>query len=984
MPRLRLPRTPQRLTTALSPVLARTGGLLRRGGRVTRTVASNARKVPVRSVASRVRVPARARPALSAAARVRPSWVRVPSWLRLPRVKMPRWARFSVRGKLWAISGVTVALSIAVAGVGWISLNQSNNAAATAIDKGARLEFLAEEIETTRMAMVATAGSIVNDVYQNGADVAATEGSSEYSRLATTLRGNTALAKSLTTDPALDPTFEVLGSGLLKLDQLFFQLSDAVRKRGDTEVGAEGTLRDAAAALGGYFQYDETSFAQARAAALAAETQAGGTEASTTGTTGTTDTMTTSGASGTADTATASGAASTTEGSASADTSFSSAEGFLRASAQEATMLALQRVRSSEKDFILRQSPAYATEVGDGVAVLKQRITELGLGAAEETEVLAAVDAYLTAFDAYASAISGVKSAQSAIASEMSTMASASSALSRFGTSAREAQITSLGESVDLAQKMLMGAAAGAFLIGAAGAIWLIRTIMPLKGVTDAALAISQGDLAQEVTHDSNDEIGDLAGAMRSTIVYLNDMAAAANRISEGDVSQEVAPRSERDVLGNAFSRMQNYLQDGVATASEIAQGNLTVSITPASDRDALGIALVEMRDAIHDALTEASRAAEALSQAKDELVRVSDDSARTTQDVARAADQVAAGTQEQAKGIDKVAENMMELSGAVTQVAHGAEEQRELLVEAANLSQQVAESAAGMSTDASEVASAASDASGVAKSGADRVNKTIDNIHRLKASIDSAGTAVSELGARSNEIGKIVGVIRDIAAQTDLLALNAAIEAARAGEHGAGFAVVADEVRSLAARATSATKDISQLVIVVQEGVERAVTAMNSGAADMQTGIGSASEAGEALATILESVEAVDERIRGIADRAVELRTSGERMVEQVQSVRQVADQNSAAAEGMRILSTGVEEAAGSIAAIAEENSASAEETSASAEAMSAQVEQIHASTVELGNMADALRATISRFRLGEETPSAVSDEFEEERLAA
>src|SRR5690606_29280583 len=103
-------------------------------------------------------------------------------------------------------------------------------------------EFLAEEIETTRMAMVATAGSIVNDVYQNGADIAATEGSAEYARLATTLRGNTALAKNLTTDPALDPTFETLNSRLLKLDQLFFQLSDAVRRRGDTEVGAEGEL----------------------------------------------------------------------------------------------------------------------------------------------------------------------------------------------------------------------------------------------------------------------------------------------------------------------------------------------------------------------------------------------------------------------------------------------------------------------------------------------------------------------------------------------------------------------------------------------------------------------------------------------------------------------------------------------------------------------------------------------------------------------
>src|SRR5690606_31261648 len=169
------------------------------------------------------------------------------------------------------------------------------------------------------------------------------------------------------------------------------------------------------------------------------------------------------------------------------------------------------------------------------------------------------------------------------------------------------------------------------------------------------------------------------------------------------------------------------------------------------------------------------------------------------------------------------------------------------------------------------------------------------------------------------------------------------------------------------------------------QDGVSRAVTAMNSGAADMQTGIGSASEAGEALAQILGSVDAVDERIRGIATRAAELRSSGEQMVQQLESVREVSDQNSTAAEGMRTLSTGVEEAAGSIAAIAEENSASAEETSASAEAMSAQVEEIHASTVELGNMADALRAVIARFRLGDETAGeTVAEDDQPEALRA
>ena len=876
-----------------------------------------------------------------------PFAVRIPRFLRFLRLPglslLPGSWRFSVSAKLWAVSGATVGLSLLVAAVGWSSLGRSNDAADAAMNEGARIEFLAQQIEATRLAMLTVEDAMVND-FERGAVVAATEGASAYSQHAVRLRGNTNLAKSLVEDEGLIETFESLSSGLLSLDGLFYELSEAVKRRGDTEIGAESELRRAAIALGRFFEFDQASIRT-----LQQETRDGNRQLL-------------------ADIASIPDDTSVAYTIGAVRDSVESTSVLMDAAAQEAATLALARVRSAEKDYILRRSPAFATEVADNVTQLKARITELGLASATESEALAATDAYLAAFDAYASALAGVQSIQSRIDQEMATVAAASGKLLSFGAAIREEQITSLEETVAFAEKALMGVAVVALLVGAAGAIWVIRTIRPLRGVTNAALAISEGDLAQEVTADSKDEIGDLGRAMRGTIAYLNDMAAAADRIAEGDVSQEVEPRSERDVLGNAFVQMQGYLQGGVATAGEIAHGNLAVEINPVSERDALGQALVEMRDSIRETLTEASRAAEALAEAKDELVRVSDDSARTTQDVARAADQVAAGTQEQAKGIDRVAENMAELSTAVGQVAQGAEAQRELLEDAAGLSRQVASSASGMSTDASEVAAAAAQASDVAKGGPDRVGKTIENIHRLKSSIDGAGAAVSELGARSNEIGKIVGVIRDIAAQTDLLALNAAIEAARAGEHGAGFAVVADEVRSLAARATTATKDISQLILDVQEGVSQAVTAMNSGAADMQTGIGSASEAGEALTQILGSVEAVDERIRGIAQRAVELQTSGERMVEQLDSIRQVADQNSVAAEGMRTLSTGVEEAAGSIAAIAEENSASAEETSASAEAMSAQVEEIHASTVELGNMADALRSAIARFRLTSE----------------
>ena len=76
----------------------------------------------------------------------------------------------------------------------------------------------------------------------------------------------------------------------------------------------------------------------------------------------------------------------------------------------------------------------------------------------------------------------------------------------------------------------------------------------------------------------------------------------------------------------------------------------------------------------------------------------------------------------------------------------------------------------------------------------------------------------VRNLGSKTNEIGKIVAVINDIAFKTNLLALNAAIEAARAGEAGRGFDVVAEEVRKLAENSAGLTKEITQMVTEIQE----------------------------------------------------------------------------------------------------------------------------------------------------------------------
>lgn len=109
---------------------------------------------------------------------------------------------------------------------------------------------------------------------------------------------------------------------------------------------------------------------------------------------------------------------------------------------------------------------------------------------------------------------------------------------------------------------------------------------------------------------------------------------------------------------------------------------------------------------------------------------------------------------------------------------------------------------------------------------------------NEIRKTIESSSHTIQNLNNRTEDIGKVVNVINDIATQTNLLALNAAIEAARAGEEGRGFAVVADEVRKLAERTSKATKDIRQMIESVQSEAKGAVSIMEDGMQGVEEGL--------------------------------------------------------------------------------------------------------------------------------------------------
>nr|WP_223510917.1 methyl-accepting chemotaxis protein [Pseudomonas sp. BF-R-05] len=152
-----------------------------------------------------------------------------------------------------------------------------------------------------------------------------------------------------------------------------------------------------------------------------------------------------------------------------------------------------------------------------------------------------------------------------------------------------------------------------------------------------------------------------------------------------------------------------------------------------------------------------------------------------------------------------------------------------------------------------------ASDARRQAEDGSEVVTQTINAMDELSGKIRTSCSNIEALNGKTENIGRILEVIKGISEQTNLLALNAAIEAARAGEAGRGFAVVADEVRSLAYRTQASAQEIHTMIEALQLGAREAVLTMNESERYSKDGVIIAYQAGERLGSVSQRIGEID-----------------------------------------------------------------------------------------------------------------------------
>ncbi|MBM3117769.1 extracellular solute-binding protein [Jeongeupia naejangsanensis] len=243
---------------------------------------------------------------------------------------------------------------------------------------------------------------------------------------------------------------------------------------------------------------------------------------------------------------------------------------------------------------------------------------------------------------------------------------------------------------------------------------------------------------------------------------------------------------------------------------------------------------------------------------------------------------------------MEALAISLHELTALTGQMAKDTRTQSDFAAASAATVEEITVSINHIAEHANDVDTTVADTSRQSADSAQAVERVTEEVGHVATAMTSLGATMNGLSKSSQEIGSIIGVIRDIADQTNLLALNAAIEAARAGEAGRGFAVVADEVRKLAERTGQATVEIAKRIETVGKETQSAVDNMAYTSQRVGQSVERAGEARTHMLQIAEQMNHVVDVVREIADATREQSSATTTMAqsaEQINSMAQATD---------------------------------------------------------------------------------------------
>ncbi|MCP3963221.1 MAG: HAMP domain-containing protein [bacterium] len=457
-------------------------------------------------------------------------------------------------------------------------------------------------------------------------------------------------------------------------------------------------------------------------------------------------------------------------------------------------------------------------------------------------------------------------------------------------------ELTKLQDSQNQASFGILGISLLFSIILGLMAILIFRSVnQPIGQAVTVADSLSQGNMKTTVQVVGDDEIGRLLRSMEAMLSYLREMSDVASAMATGDLRAQIDPRSEEDLFSRAFRDMSENLREMIGRVKEAAD------------------AVAGSANEISSSSSQITRGAESQSASADETLS-------TMVEIAAQIDSVAKSSQALAVNVDQTSSSIQEMGASIEEVAKNS---TNLLTSVDETSSTIEEMAASIQSIEAKVRVV----DDVSREAAEIANSRGDELSKMIAGISVAG----------QDIGKIVGIIEDIADQTNLLALNAAIEAAHAGDAGRGFAVVAEEVKRLAERSVTSTREIAHVVENVQKNtgdaieltrdilqqivdsvtrtselvgeVYSATQEQSGGAAQiLQTSThmqnvtrqlaSAAKEQANGARDMMKAVEVMNRMTQQVADASREQKQGGDLVVKAVERIAQIAQQNLAAAE--------------------------------------------------------------------------------------
>ncbi len=336
--------------------------------------------------------------------------------------------------------------------------------------------------------------------------------------------------------------------------------------------------------------------------------------------------------------------------------------------------------------------------------------------------------------------------------------------------------------------------------------------------------------------------------------------------------------------IGQAVKQVQGAMR-------KLADKDLRIDTLPALTRDELGELAISVNDtitALQMVMTQIRHAAEEVSSASEETAASTEETANALMEVANQMQQLNEEAQIGQDSSADVSKALLELSSLI------------------QIAQQQATTAMGQVEATQQAAS----------TGLQTVEGTLHQMEEIQRTSKTTEAKMDTLQKYSLEIGAIAQTIREIADQTNLLALNASIEAARAGEQGRGFAVVAEEVRKLAEQAHQESGRVSEVLSRVSQVIKESVDATHDSLHTIEEGVNQAMQAGTALTSIDQAVQATTENIHRIYQVTKDEVANAEKIVVLIHTVSTVIENTANHAESVAAASEEMSAAMQTIAA--------------------------------------------------------------------